>query len=284
MDTPPADPKPGIIVPPPPEQRRSLFEASAREAHSYKWIESEKAHRDLGDRAIADWYKQYWWIFCRERFIEHLMGECFWEELDADDYGMLTYRFPKDDPLVAGIVEIFRKGGENLDVVNYAIDNGLDMEDVLSCLQTIDINARRLAPTVAITEKQFVDSIHAKHHPRGLVVDPDGGVCDFIRHLMEARGIECVAANTGEQAMEEAQSRQFDVFFIELTLPDKQGAEVAWFMRRHGVNDRVVAMAPAEELARWSEDDLADCGFSLVIPKPLDQGRVEAALAPVAAT
>lgn len=266
----------GVIMPPPPEERRSLFEAAACEARAHRWIESEKAHRDLGDQAILDWYKRYWRIFCRERFIQHLMGERFWTELDADDFAMLRYRFVEDDPLINDIIKIFCRGGENLDVINYAIDTGADIEQVLARLQVIDINARRLAPSVAITEKQFVDNIHAKHRPRGMVVDPDPKIGETLRKHIEGGQMECLIAVSGEKAMEEAQARQFDVFFIELSLPGKQGAEVAWFLRRHGVTAPVAAMSG--NLADWSEDDLNDCGFSDVLGKPLAEDAVNAVL------
>lgn len=259
---------------PSPHERRSLFETSAREAHAYKWIESEKARRDLGDWAIAEWYKKYWRVFCRARFIEHLLGECFWNELDANDFSMINYRFNKDDPLIAIIVEIFRQGGENLDVITYAYQNKLDQKKVITRLQIFDINSRRLAPVVAITEKQFVDNIHANHHPRALVVDNDEQTPRVVGDLSRHKQMECVSLANGEDALKETEARRFDVFFIAVSLPNKkQGAEIAWYLRRHGVLAPIAALS--DNFANWSEDDLIDCGFSHWLTKPLERDKVE---------
>lgn len=246
----------------------SLFEVSACEAHGHKWIESEKAGRDLGDQAITDWYSSYWRLFCRECYIEHLQGERFWIELDAGDFGLLRGKFHDNMELVNSIVEIFKRGGENLDVVNFAIASKIDVDEVLNLLQVLDINARRIAPAVEITAKQFVEGIHASHHPRCLVVDDDFGTRMLLKQTIEPEGLECIALETGEEALEAVQTRQFDLFIIDIMLPGKHGAEVAWYLKRHGVQCPVIAVSAA--LESWSRDDLLDCGFTRLIHKPFD--------------
>ena len=261
-----------IVNLPPVEQRQSLFEVSAREAHSHKWLESEKAGRDLGDGAIAEWYRLYWRIFCRECYIEHLQGERFWLELDTGDFGLLLNKFHDDMALVRQIVEIFKKGGENLDVVSFALRNNCDISEVLRLLEVLDINARRIAPAVEITAKQLVEGIKASHHPRVLVVDDDPGTRELLKDIIEGQGVECVALETGEDALEEVQVRRFDMFIIDIMLPGKHGAEVAWYLKRHGVMCPVIAISAA--LDSWSQDDLLDCGFSELMTKPLDIERL----------
>lgn len=252
----------------------SLFEVSACEAHSHKWIESEKAGRDLGDQAILDWYSRYWRLFCRECYIEHLQGERFWIELDAGDFGLLRGKFHDNMELVNDIVEIFKNGGENLDVVNHAIKKGIDFDDVLNLLQILDINARRIAPAVEITAKQFVEGIKASHHPRCLVVDDDFGTRMLLKQTIEPEGLECIVLETGEDALEAVQTRRFDLFIIDIMLPGKHGAEVAWYLKRHGVQCPVIAISAA--LESWSRDDLLDCGFTRLINKPFDCGEIRA--------
>lgn len=260
------------ITIPPAEERKSLFEVSAREAHSHKWLESEKAGRDLGDAAIAEWYRLYWRIFCRECYIEHLQGVHFWLELDSGDYGLLLNKFHDDMALVRQIVEIFKKGGENLDVVTFALNNNLNIEEVIRLLEVLDINARRIAPAVEITAKQFVEGIKASHHPRVLVVDDDPGTRELLRDVIEGQGVDCVTLETGEDALEEVQGRRFDMFIIDIMLPGKHGAEVAWYLKRHGVMCPVIAISAA--LDAWSHDDLLDCGFTDLMTKPLDIERL----------
>lgn len=250
----------------------SLFEVSACEAHSHKWIESEKAGRDLGDQAIADWYSRYWRIFCRECYIEHLQGERFWIELDAGDFGLLCGKFHDDMTLVNQIVDIFKAGGENLDVVSHAIRNGIDVNEVLRLLQVLDINARRIAPAVEITAKQFVEGIRASHHPRCLVVDDDYGTRALLKQTIEPEGLECVTLESGEEALEAVQTRRFDLFLIDIMLPGKHGAEVAWYLKRHGVQCPVIAISAA--LDSWNRDDLLDCGFTRLLSKPFNCAEI----------
>src|SRR5262245_14305154 len=64
----------------------SLLPYAWKEIERHKWLESEKARRDLGDAAIADWVRRYWWRFCRWRRIEHVEGVQRWFEFSFDDF------------------------------------------------------------------------------------------------------------------------------------------------------------------------------------------------------
>src|SRR5439155_7769089 len=63
-----------------PMDKLSVYAESEKEALRYKWIESEKAGRDLGDLAIRKWVQQHWWGYLRARWLEHLQGKRFWVE------------------------------------------------------------------------------------------------------------------------------------------------------------------------------------------------------------
>jgi len=115
----------------------------ALEAQRFKWIESEKAGRDLGEWAIRCWVRQHWNGFLRERWLEHLQGRAFWIELDHEDFGLLQHAF-RDSPLIDEILRRLKAGEENLDILNWAIDNKLPMEEVLQILESLDINSRRI--------------------------------------------------------------------------------------------------------------------------------------------
>lgn len=123
--------------------RLSVHDRGAVEAQRHKWIESEKAGRDLGEWAIRCWVRQHWNGFLREKWLEHLEGRTFWIELDHDDFGMLQRSF-RDSGLIHEIVLRLKSGQENLDVLNWAIDIDLPMEEVFEILVTLDINSRRI--------------------------------------------------------------------------------------------------------------------------------------------
>ena len=123
--------------------RLSVHEGGAVEAQRHKWIESEKAGRDLGEWAIRCWVRQHWNGFLREKWLEHLEGRTFWIELDHDDFGLLQRSF-RDSDLTSEILDRLKSGQENLEVLNWAIDEGLSMREVVEILETLDINSRRI--------------------------------------------------------------------------------------------------------------------------------------------
>jgi hypothetical protein len=126
-----------------PSIRLSVHDRGELEAQRHKWIESEKAGRDLGVWAIRCWVRQHWNGFLRERWLEHLQGRAFWIELDHDDYGLLQRAF-QDSALIDDILDRLKAGQENLDILNWAIDDCLPMVEVLEILETLDINSRRI--------------------------------------------------------------------------------------------------------------------------------------------
>src|SRR6516162_5872013 len=95
-----------------PENRFSLHQCGEEEAQRFKWIESEKAGRDLGETAIRTWIRQHWNGFLRQRWIDHLQGKTFWIELDQGDFGLLQTEF-RASPLVDPILEHLKFGREN---------------------------------------------------------------------------------------------------------------------------------------------------------------------------
>lgn len=252
---------------------KSIFEEASREAHRHKWIESEKAGYDIGDAAIEDWHRQYWNRFVRERWIQHIRGQAYWKELDNDDFGIMKTQFMTSRPEAEKIVAMLEKGGENLDIVNWAVATDLNMDEVLAILNRLDLNAHRLASSkLDASGSEFVKSIRARHRPRVLVVDDDPDVRVLLKALFEYEQMEVVEAVTGEEAMEIVQSLRFDLFVLDLRLPKRHGAEIAYYLRRHGVHRFIVAIGAS--LDEWHECDLYDCGFTHLLKKPFQLERM----------
>jgi hypothetical protein len=123
--------------------RYSVHEFGIVEALRYKWIESEKAGRDLGDSAIRNWVRHHWNGFLRARWLEHLEGRTFWVELDQDDYGLLQHAF-LEYPLIEDVLYRLKCGEENLDLIVWALDEGHDVDQLIEILESLDINSRRI--------------------------------------------------------------------------------------------------------------------------------------------
>ncbi len=253
---------------------KSIFEEASREAFRHKWIESEKAGYDIGDGAIEDWHRRFWHQFIRERWIQHIRGEAFWKELDNGDFDILEREFGDCRAQADAIVGLLEKGGENLDIVQWALDTGQDTSAVLAILGKLDPNAHRIASTLESTGSEFVESMRARHRPRALVVDDDPEVRNLLKALLEFEQMEVVTAGTGEEAMETVQSRRFDLFVLDLRLPKRHGAEIAYYLRRHGVHRFIVAIGAS--LDEWHECDLYDCGFTHLLKKPFPLERLAA--------
>jgi hypothetical protein len=126
-------------------EKASVFAEGEQEALRFKWIESEKAGKDLGEAAIRRWVADHWWGYLRARWIEHLQGRRFWMELDRNDFGLLQREFRGQELLLDRILDRVKEGRENLDIILWARDWHLPMGQVFQILEGLDINSRRLA-------------------------------------------------------------------------------------------------------------------------------------------
>jgi hypothetical protein len=123
----------------------SVYQDCEEEAQRFKWIESEKAGRDLGEMAVRHWVQKHWWGYLRARWLEHLQGRRFWVELDRGDFGLLQRNFQDQSLLLDRILDRIKTGQENLDIILWALQFGIPIEPVLQILEALDINSRRLA-------------------------------------------------------------------------------------------------------------------------------------------
>ncbi len=112
----------------------------------HRWIESEHAGRDVGDWCLRDWVERYWKGFVRARLIEHLYGWRCWGAFDEADFGLLVRRsveYHVSTSVLEQVASILGDGGENLDVITWALERGHDLDPILWLLDRIDINAKR---------------------------------------------------------------------------------------------------------------------------------------------
>jgi hypothetical protein len=124
--------------------KSSVYTECEKEIQLFKWIESEKAGRDLGETAVRRWVKEHWWGYLRARWLEHLQGKRFWMELDRGDFGLLQRTFHENDLLLDRILDRIKAGQENLDIIRWALDWGISTKALIEILEALDINSRRL--------------------------------------------------------------------------------------------------------------------------------------------
>jgi DNA-binding response OmpR family regulator len=102
--------------------------------------------------------------------------------------------------------------------------------------------------------------------PKILIVEDEPLNREFLREFLEASGYDCCPVETGEKGIEAIDREHFDLILVDLLLPGKNGAEVAWHARQKGIHVPIVAISAV--LDQWEIDDLIDCGFSQTIAKP----------------
>ena len=128
----------------------SLLPLAWDEIQRHKWIESEKARRDVGHVAVADWLRRFWWRFCRWRRIEHIEGIKRWFEFSQEDFAKALRPILEDDRLMLVILELMKGDRlgvmKDLEISEWARDVGVPMNRVLEILGLIHINIARLDP------------------------------------------------------------------------------------------------------------------------------------------
>lgn len=127
----------------------SFLPHAREEIARHKWIESEKARQDLGQKAVEDWLRRFWWRFCRWRRLEHIEGKRCWREFNELDHAILR-RIVMERDLLDAIMNRMKGDGDhhihdNLEIILWAIENQeIQYQRVEEFLLLIDINAARL--------------------------------------------------------------------------------------------------------------------------------------------
>src|SRR5262245_63968019 len=96
-------------------ERRSVYEQADQAAQEHKWIESEKAGRDLGHEAVRHWSRSHWLRFYRWRLVQHLRGEVYFREFHPRTFAIVSNHPKIPNDLLEAILNQVRDGSENLD-------------------------------------------------------------------------------------------------------------------------------------------------------------------------
>ena len=119
-------------------KKRSLY----READ----VEMKRFQKEIlwGPEAAAEeWNRRHWWEWARKRWLEHIKGEKFWIELGDSDFNLVHTGISDDEYLLEQILEKLELGKENLTIINWAVDLGADVDEVVEILGKLDLNRSR---------------------------------------------------------------------------------------------------------------------------------------------
>jgi len=114
-----------------------------------------------------------------------------------------------------------------------------------------------------------------KTHPRRLrvfIVDDDRDLAESLALAVEGRGYEVEVAHSGEEAIERYRQRDFDIAFMDVRLPGKNGVESFLEIRDIRPEARVVMITGylMEELRQQAEEH----GVQGVLQKPFSPRRL----------
>lgn len=124
----------------------SLTAHAIQALERHKWIESQKAGHDVGTSAYEHWLDHCWKGWTRSKLLEHLYGWRCWAAFDEEDYGLFTRSTVEhhvSKTILEQVANLLADGGENLDVINWAITADHDIEAIMWLLDRIDINSKR---------------------------------------------------------------------------------------------------------------------------------------------
>lgn len=110
---------------------------------------------------------------------------------------------------------------------------------------------------------------------RALIVDDSRFVRDYLRSLLEEKGVECAEAADGQAGMECLHNDGiFDVALIDWNMPVMGGLEMVHELRKEGYGDLKVMMVTTE-----ADNDFIlralDAGADEYLMKPFDADALE---------
>jgi two-component system chemotaxis response regulator CheY len=114
---------------------------------------------------------------------------------------------------------------------------------------------------------------------RALIVDDSRFVRDFLRGLLEEKGIECEEAADGQAGIDKLnECPEFDIALVDWNMPVMDGLEMLRRLRADGHNDLKVMMVTTE-----AENDFIiralDAGADEYLMKPFDDEALTEKLA-----
>lgn len=76
-----------------------------------------------------------------------------------------------------------------------------------------------------------------------LIVDDEPGVCWALEYLLTSKGLPCQKAQTAQAALDLMKTHRFQLVFLDVTLPDMNGLELARRLRQLDPFLRIVILS-----------------------------------------
>jgi CheY-like chemotaxis protein len=109
-------------------------------------------------------------------------------------------------------------------------------------------------------------------HPRVLLVDDEGPLRVTLAANLELEGFEVIEAASGEEALDLAERKPFDLVLTDIRMPGMSGVDLFRALRKRDVKAPVVLMT-AFALEGLIQEALGEGAFT-ILPKPFEVAHV----------
>ena len=127
-----------------PLEKHSIMHHAAADHAAQKHLDWERLSYDVVETASEHWRRRFWRLWFRGHWVEHILGEKYWIEMGGDNFRMLWRAEALNELLVSRVADRLIVGWENLGIIFWASDWGLDLDAVIAILKKININDVRV--------------------------------------------------------------------------------------------------------------------------------------------
>jgi len=127
-------------------EKHSIMYHAAADYAAKKHLDWERLSYNVDQTVSEDWRRRFWRLWFRYRWVEHVIGEKFWIEMGPERFGILKQGRQHNPVLVSRVADrlMYDAGLENLNIILWASDWGLDLDEVVAILKRININDVRV--------------------------------------------------------------------------------------------------------------------------------------------
>jgi len=171
------------------------------------------------------------------------------------------------DLIVDGMAKLLAVQGEDADAVRGPMKSS--PADLLGHLAKAESQGNTLQDTQDPSDKAGLANRHHSFCGRVLVVEDNQIDRMIAQKLLEMSGLEVAVVKDGAEAVDTIQSNRYDLVFMDMEMPSKNGYEATRELRRMGVKTPIVALT-----ARALRTDRAKClmtGCNDYLAKPIDR-------------
>jgi signal transduction histidine kinase len=117
-----------------------------------------------------------------------------------------------------------------------------------------------------------VKNTHLLKGKRILIADDDEMNKFLALHILESYGIDTDTASDGKEALEKIKNEYFDVVLMDLHMPEMGGIDVAYAVRRNGINVPIIAITG--NILKSERDKCMASGMNEYISKPYEENEL----------